>query len=373
MQGAEPWPILPSRRSTSYSVRSFRNIESLELAPSQRFNVIAGDNGQGKTSVLEALYAVATSRSFRTELLREALRQGDEHATVRAEIREGGQQRTQHLGFSRTQRSLLCDGQKPDKLSDFVRLTPVVAFHPGDLVLVSGPGSVRRRLLDRLALFLDPTSSDARAKYKRAARDRQLVLERRGSNAQELHAFEQVLASSGARWSMARQRAAERLEQALLPAFSRMADERVSLEIQYRPGGSVSIDECLDQLRRRRVEDLRRHRVGFGPGRDELQLTLDGRGARKHGSQGQQRILALAVKLAELECVREARGAEPLLLLDDVSSELDPTRTGAVYEFLRQAKGQVFVTTTRPDLFETPGIGIDDRRDYRLEAGKLVV
>jgi DNA replication and repair protein RecF len=117
--------------------------------------------------------------------------------------------------------------------------------------------------------------------------------------------------------------------------------------------------------------DRRRRAATFGPHKDELELVLDGRAARKHASQGQHRILTLSLKLAELSTIREARQAHPLLLLDDVSSELDPTRIGLVYDFLRESQSQVFVTTTRPDLFVTPGLGPDERHDYRLEAGCL--
>jgi DNA replication and repair protein RecF len=119
------------------------------------------------------------------------------------------------------------------------------------------------------------------------------------------------------------------------------------------------------------MNDRIRKRTGVGPHRDELSFWLDGRMARQHASQGQHRILALAIKLAELECVRAARGAHPLLLLDDVSSELDPERTGSVYEFLRDVPSQVFVTTTRPDLLLTPMTNPSERADFEVRKGKL--
>jgi DNA replication and repair protein RecF len=119
------------------------------------------------------------------------------------------------------------------------------------------------------------------------------------------------------------------------------------------------------------VRDTRQRAASFGPQRDELQLVVDGRSARHHASQGQQRILTLALKVAELECVRDARRAHPVLLLDDVSSELDPARTGAVYDFLRETQSQVFVTTTRPELFPTPGVSGLERADWRLVSGAV--
>ena len=109
--------------------------------------------------------------------------------------------------------------------------------------------------------------------------------------------------------------------------------------------------------------------VTFGPQRDDFDVRLNGRSVRRYASQGQQRILTLALKGAELACVRDARGAEPVLLLDDVSSELDPARTGAVFEFLHGTRSQVFVTTTRPELFATPSLDSENRVDFRLVGG----
>ena len=111
--------------------------------------------------------------------------------------------------------------------------------------------------------------------------------------------------------------------------------------------------------------------IDVGLSRDEIELVVDGRSARHHASQGQQRILTLSLKVAELSCVRDARRAHPVLLLDDVSSELDPARTGAVYAFLRENSSQVFVTTTRPELFPTPGASSLERADWQLVSGVL--
>jgi DNA replication and repair protein RecF len=158
---------------------------------------------------------------------------------------------------------------------------------------------------------------------------------------------------------------------ALRPLFARMAAPGLSLTAAFVPGGSLDREELQDELARRRDTDLRRKSASYGPHRDDLEVRLDGRSVRRHASQGQQRILTLALKAAELDCVRAARGAEPVLLLDDVSSELDPARTGAVYAFLHDTPSQVFVTTTRPELFTTRGLAPGDRADFRVSRGFL--
>jgi DNA replication and repair protein RecF len=354
------------------TVRDFRNVAAIDLEPAPRFNVIAGDNGQGKTSLLEALYFVSTTRSFRADKLREMIREGAASATVRSVIEEDGLLREHRAIVTPTSRSIQVDGKRPFRLAAYATRTPVVVFHPGDLELVSGPASVRRRLLDRVALFIDPTSGDQRQRYEKAQRSRQATLEARGPTAPELDAIEQLMAEHGAALTRARATTAERLTEALLPAFGRMLAAALVLAVRFQAGGTPDPALFVSELARRRREDARRGSASFGPHRDEFVLSLDGRPARRHASQGQQRILTLALKSAELDCVREARRAEPVLLLDDVSSELDPTRTGAVYDFLRGTPSQVFVTTTRPELFRTPGVAPGERVDWTLRDGALV-
>lgn len=358
-------------------VRSFRNLASIDFAPAGRLNVIAGDNGQGKTSLIEALYVASTSRTFRSDKLRDVIQEGAEQAVVRATVlgEASGSvplRHEQRAVVGPRARSFLIDGKKPQRLSDYAVRTPIVVFHPGDLELASGPAARRRTLLDRVLLYLDPAGSEARLRFQQALRERQRLLSERGTRGADLDAYEAVLAQHGARFAQGRQRAVEAVLEALEPAFRRMAAPELPFRGAYVPGGSTDPGAFEEQLRARRERDLRRGAATFGPQRDELQLELGGRPARSHASQGQQRILALALKLAELECVRAASGTQPILLLDDVSSELDPARTGAVYGFLRESESQVFVTTTRPELFVTPGLEPAERVDVTLRAGELI-
>jgi DNA replication and repair protein RecF len=353
-------------------IRGFRNLTAVELPLCPRVNVLSGDNGQGKTSVLEALYFLATSRSFRTERLRDLVQEGNPATRVTATLEEAQIVRRQRAVVASARRSFFLDDKRAERLSSYAVRSPVVVFHPGDLELVHGASSGRRTLLDRVALFTDPQSGEQRSRYQQAQRERQLILERRGTAAPELEAFERVMAESGAWVHRAHAAAAQVLNEALQPLFGSVAASDLTLQASFAPGGSADADEFARQLHTRRAVDARRKGATFGPHRDDLLLDLNGKTARHHASQGQQRVLTLALKLAELQCVRAARGVEPLLLLDDVSSELDPTRTGAVYDLVQRSTSQVFVTTTRPELFNTPGLATADRRDFRLQKGALV-
>lgn len=352
-------------------LRNFRNIPDLVLEPAQRFNLISGDNGHGKTSLIEGLYLLCTSQSFRSKRLNETIRQDEERAHLSAQTESFGLQRQLKANVSRRGRSFLIDEKKPKRLIDYALSTPVIAFHPGDLLLANGPAQARRTLLDRVILHNDPAGADARIQYKRALKERQLLLKGKGGSGVELDAYEEVAARYGSRFSRARRVAAQSVTEAIEPAFRQMAHPDLACRVEYEAGGTDDPAEFAIELKRRRRVDALRGSATFGPQRDDLSLFVDERPARSHASQGQQRLLTLAMKLAELACVREITKMEPILLLDDVSSELDRDRTAAVFRLLQASRSQVFVTTTRPELFSEVTVKGEERADFCMRNGAL--
>ncbi|HEU4409242.1 MAG TPA: DNA replication and repair protein RecF [Polyangiaceae bacterium] len=367
--GARPPPLWLAR----LEVRDVRNLERLELEPSRRLTVLAGPNGQGKTSVLEAIYLAATSKSFRTPRLDELVRHGERSGRVRAVFREGGSAvgREQIVAVEGARRAVKLDGKRPPSLGHFAVKSPVVCFHARELELTSGPAGARRLLLDRLALFVDPLSGDDRARYQRALRARQRALEKRGAGGADVAAFEALCARHGAALTRARRRAAEGLVAGLGPALERLSPG-LRVEAAYEPGGSGDEGEALAALAARREKDAVRGAAGFGPHRDELALRLEGRPLRAVASQGQHRAVTLGLKVAELWALSAARGLWPLLLLDDLSSELDEERTRALLALLHETGGQIFVTTTRPGLLDASGFGPGERAHVSLARGRLI-
>jgi DNA replication and repair protein RecF len=328
-------------------VRGVRNLRPSELSFSPGLNVLLGDNGQGKTSLLEALTLGMTSRSFRTEQSKDVIGYREDDALVDLEIVEAGLLHQQRVVLTRQRKNTLIDGKRVVKIADFAFRTPVVVFHPQDLNLVSGPAALRRTLLDRVALYLLPVSLESRRAYQLSLRERQKLLSERGVHAIGLDAFEQVACEHGVAVAKAHAEAAEQLLTAFGPVASTLASSSVNLQARYVAGGSTDENVFRRKLVENRSVDLVRGRPSFGPQRDDVVLSLSDSDARKHASQGQQRLFALVLKLSEFSAIRQARQQHPILLLDDVVSELDPLRTVAVMDWVSRIKSQVFVTTTR--------------------------
>ena len=357
----------------SLTARGFRNLAAAEVKLGPRFNVLSGDNGQGKTNLLEAIYLVATSRSFRTSRPLELRTHEAEVCSVRARIEDGGLAREQVVGVRRGAREVRVDGRRSATLASYAVLTPVVVFHPGSLQLSMGAGSERRRLLDRIALYQAPSSLGDADAYVKAMRGRQRVLEARGEGSRDLDHWEDLVVRHGRAVSAARESAISSLSPAAKMAFASVGAGDLSLEIAYQRGAPEDAQAFLKGLVDSRARDRARGSATVGPHRDDLTLQLGGRFARGIASQGQHRSVVLALELAELELIGAARGVRPILLLDDVSSELDRARTLALTRALGRQTGQVVLTTTRPELIETlEGFDAGCRRDFHVENGAIV-
>jgi DNA replication and repair protein RecF len=364
---------------TELRLHDFRNLAAEAFTPSPRLNVFYGENGQGKTNVLEAIYTLCTTRSFRTSRPVELVRHGaDEGAAafVQGSFQEDGHPRLQSVALRKGVRVLRIDGVRPRTLAEYAARTPVVVFSPQDVGLAMGSGSERRRLLDRVALYRAAVSlADAEA-YGRALRERQRALELRGEDASDLATWEELVVKYGLAVMSARRAASEPLAVAAADAFARIGTPGLRLAVRYATTAPDEEGAYADELRRRRTQDRRRGSATIGPHRDDLEIRLGEHTARSVASQGQHRAIVLALKTAELRVVGTSRDAQPILLLDDVSSELDRARTAALFRFLEGELGQIFLTTTRREVVEEAGAfsGAETsgfRRDVPIVAGRI--
>lgn len=353
------------------SVRHLRNLGEVDLGFGPRFNVIAGDNGQGKTNLLDAIYMLATSKSFRSNRAEDVLQHGQEVASVRGVFSEEGLLREQSVGQRRGLRAVRIDERRPRTLIEYASRTPVVVFHPGDTQLPAGSGSERRRLLNRIALHLAPGALEEMDRYTRASRERQRALDERGPGARDLPEWEELMVSHGLALRAAREQASSRLAVAAERVFRKIAPAGASLSVSYAAGAPEPREQFLAALAASRPIDARRGSARVGPHRDDLALVLGGQPVRGIASQGQQRLVVLALKAAEIDVIEEIKGVRPLLLLDDVSSELDRSRTAALFEFVGLQDGQIFLTTTRPELIDTSTSPAGDWRDFHVLGGQV--
>lgn len=350
-------------------VRSFRNLNAVDVDLGPRFNVIAGANGQGKTNLLEAIYVLGTSKSFRSAKMTDVVAFDGELASVRARVSEDGDARVQSVGIKAGARLVRIDDKRPPTLAAYAVRTPIVVFHPGEIALSMGASSERRRLLDRTALYLSPAAMAEHESYGKAIRSRQRILEMRGVGASDLRDWEELAVRHGVALMKHRAEAAERLSERALDAFHRIAAPDLTLHAAYAPGGPTEESAFAAALEDHRPRDLRRGSATVGPHRDDLTLSIAGHPVRGVASQGQHRAVTLALKSAEIDVIGSARGVRPVLLLDDVSSELDRDRTAALFAFLRDQEGQVLLTTTRPELIDTGSNA--DRCDFAISGGVL--
>ncbi|MFI5288734.1 MAG: DNA replication/repair protein RecF [Polyangia bacterium] len=349
----------------------FRNLAQVVVEPHPRFNVLHGDNGQGKTNLLEAVYLLGTLRSFRAAKTEELIRFGQARARVRARVSRLGTERLLEVELSPGHKSARLDG-KHARSSQYFGGFNVVLFAPEDLRLPRGAPSGRRRFLDRAIFNAQPGYLAEAQSYERVLRSRNALLRSGAFDPALLEVYETQLAEAAVPLVTRRHRFVEALAPKVAETFSRVTGG-LSLEIAYESTLDVPEERIAGLLRERllaeRRRDAARGATSSGPHTDDLALRFEGRAAGAYASQGQLRAIVLALKIAEIEQLTSALGDAPVLLLDDVSSELDATRNAQLFEFLREVPSQAFITTTHP----AHVLLTKDRQDYQVVSGTISI
>ncbi|MCK6546501.1 DNA replication and repair protein RecF [Myxococcota bacterium] len=331
----------------------FRNITHAELEPSAHFTALIGPNGQGKTNTLEAIYFAAALKPLRSVQRHALLREGTSRARVmlRVERQTTGLVHDLEAVLEPRSRALLKDGKRTTTAS-FLGIAVCVAFTPDDLQLPKGSPEARRRFLDRALLNLRPAYLDKALRYAKALKDRNRLLVEDAPDA-VLSAYDELVAREGAAILVARAEYVAELAPRVMAQFERIASPAPPLALSYV--STVELDgrreeelrqHFLERLEHRRRVDRKRRSTSLGPHLDDLELTLSGEPVRERASQGQHRAIVLALKLAEITHLAERLGEPPILLLDDMSSELDPERSRQLFEAVGKLEGQVILTST---------------------------
>jgi len=330
-------------------VRQFRNLREVKLLWGDGFNVIWGNNAQGKTNLLEAVYLLGHLKSFRGARTSELIQTGTAAARLTGLLTSGQVQHQLEVTLEPQGQTPRLDGKPVQRLSQFLGTLRLVLFTADELILLKGSPAGRRVLLDRAILQTDPGYLDRVQAYNRILRQRNQLLKERAS-ADKLAPWNEALIECGARIRLDRRGYLEQLQPVLNTIGHDIADRDEQLALNYPLAANhadlrAGLREEMERLHAR--ERLLAQTLA-GPHRDDPEPLIDDRPLKLFGSQGQHRSFLLAFKAAQLIDLEERLGEPPLLLLDDLTSELDAQRQACFFAFLRRRRGQVLITTTHP-------------------------
>jgi DNA replication and repair protein RecF len=330
---------------------AFRCYSRIEIEFADGVTAIVGPNGAGKTSLLEAVHFGCLAWSPRTTDESRLVADGEQVTRVEVSAVAEGRPTEVAVGFRPGQpKRVTVDGSRPASLDALVARFPILVFTPDRLAVVKGAPATRRAYFDRAAARRWPAAAATSREFTRALSQRNHLLRRVRAgvaSAEALDPWDEAVATTGAALSDVRARLVDLLEPAFAARLESLGGGPASPALVYRPHGPVDGEGLRELLRRRRRPDIERALTGAGPQHDDIVFS-EARDVRTYGSQGEQRSALLALVLAEADTLTEARGERPLLLLDDVASELDRDRRGRLLDALA-APGQTLLTTTQED------------------------
>ncbi len=337
----------------SLTLEGYRNLEISELFPSKGINVICGDNAQGKTNLVECIWLFTGGRSFRGAKDSELIAFNGKAAKVKAVFDAAGREQTIEINIRASRRTAILNDVPKNYMSQIIGVFCAVIFSPNHLTLIKNGPEERRNFTDSAICQIKPSYAHLLAKYRRVLNERNALLKdipRHRELEDTLDIWNERLAHEGAMITYERLRYIAQLSQAAEKFYDGISDGKEQLKITYKtavPNDLRSDQEniktfLLERLRRKQNDDIYCGFTTSGVHRDDMTVKINGRDAKSFGSQGQQRSAVLALKLAEAEILGEAKGEKPVILLDDVLSELDASRKNYLLNKLNDR--QVFIT-----------------------------
>lgn len=338
---------------TSLTLNNFKNIEEATLTMSPKVNCLLGDNGMGKSNLLDAIYFLSMCRSMTGAPDAMLIRRGEDWAMMHAKyLRHASSpapaEDDLQIGLQRGRRKSVKRGGKTyAKLSEHIGMFPLVLVSPADMDLVSGSGEERRKFMDIVISQTDARYLDAVIRYDQALEQRNRLLRDEVSDPNLYLAIEMQMEAAAEYISDRRRQWTQTLSRIFQPYYASIADPQETASLAYtghlaQPGTRLS-----DVLSERRTRDAALHYTSAGPHRDDIEMMLDGMPVRRTASQGQAKTYTLALRLAQYEFLKQASGLSPLLLLDDIFDKLDSTRVERIMSIVAHPSfGQIFITDT---------------------------
>lgn len=354
------------------SINNLRNIESVVVDFHPQLNFLVGDNGAGKTSVLESVFVLAKGRSFRSGQISSLIGPHAESFQVVAKIQKAGtrddvaQSNTLGIERSRSEWKARRDGSDVQQLSDLARELPLVLIEPNSHQLISGAPEIRRRFIDWSVFHVEPDYLLVWRRYARALKQRNAALRKQQKAVAE--SLDGILSDTGERLAESRRTQVECLTRGLNEAILRLSPELTGIRLKYDPGWKEG--SLAEALRATLDRDIERGATGPGPHRADLQVFQNQRVAKERLSRGEQKVLSSALLLVQAQLMVET-GETPLLLLDDLASEFDEAHLARVLVLARELDGQIIITGTSLDDYS--GQGRSAHRVFHVEHGKTAL
>lgn len=381
-------------RLLSLRARNFRNFEHLELECAPRLNIFVGDNGQGKTNILESIYVLGQLRSFRGVGRTELTRWGADVVSLQGSVEHPAHGTEVALGMSwNGQRRLLkIQGREIPRAVEYLGYLSALIFAADSVQVIKGSPEGRRRLIDRALVSLQPTYLSLLQQHHMVLKQRNRLLKEPKIDRANLEVWNAKFAEVGAAVVQARARYLERLNRRLAELSALKLGSPAALQLCYQPvlgpASAASVEDegvqgdghlgvimqhLTEGIARMERDELRARMSLIGPQRDEVGFHLEGRDLRSFGSQGEQRLAVLLILIGMLEDIEAEIGTPPIVLLDDMVAELDRRRRGLLWEFLQTIRAQVFLSGTEltPDL-EALCAAVPEARVWRVSAGKIL-
>jgi DNA replication and repair protein RecF len=348
-------------------LRDFRNYGRLDVEFTPGFHLFLGNNAQGKTNILEAIYFLSTLRSFRGVASAQIVRHGQAGFFVGGKTHHAGDHEIK-IYWSSKERNLAVDGRPVRRMSEFLGVFRSVVFCSEDIQLVKGPASRRRRYLDLLLTQTHPTYLPLLQRYTRSVRSRNALLKQRVLDPAALEAFTREMIATGEQLMELRQKLLPEITPIACDAYRRITNAAEEFRLDYTQ--SVRSDFAIE-LRKNEARERVMRTTLVGPHRDELVLKLNDKSVAQFGSEGQKRSVVIALKMAQAEYLTQIHGSPPVLLIDDIMGELDLKRRSGFLPLLRrvhQAHSQVFMTCTEENWPAELG---KDLQRWEVKAGKI--